>query len=153
MFQIVCNQEHCSKELANEPNSNSVKSSPSPKIHYFRNYSSGPLHARYISRPSHPLLYHHLDNIVWRVSNASHYIIFYIHIYIYIYMHLLLPASIVSRLSLQYHLLNRLCPQLTFLWKPKFHSHKVNSAALVRKRTMQTERPPHVGEVTDNFYR
>jgi hypothetical protein len=29
---------------------------------------------------------------------------------------------------------------------------KLNSVALVRKRTIPTERPPHVGEVSANFF-
>jgi hypothetical protein len=32
-----------------------------------------------------------------------------------------------------------------------FISLKVNSVALVRKQTILTERPPHVGEVSANF--
>jgi hypothetical protein len=30
-------------------------------------------------------------------------------------------------------------------------THKTNSVVLVRKRTIPTERPPHVGEVSANF--
>jgi hypothetical protein len=40
---------------------------------------------------------------------------------------------------------------MTILWDPSQIKQKTNSVALVRKRTIPTERPPLVEEVSTNF--
>jgi hypothetical protein len=69
-------------------------------------------------------------------------------------------------LIVEFHVTSTPVPPKLFLaqvWTPSdvrlhksssFHSHKlkkVNSVALVRKRTLPTEGPPPVGEVSANF--
>ena len=46
---------------------------------------------------------------------------------------------------------NRLSYDITKTIKFKVHKTKLNSVALVRERTITTEQPPPVGEVSANF--
>jgi hypothetical protein len=65
-----------------------------------------------------------------------------------------IPAAVNEVLCDFYYLYYLIELQMGFTWWQWYYNKtQINSMALVRKRTIPTERPPHVGEVSANLCR